>query len=409
MTSFEQWRRPLAQQGRWGYHQERSTHHLGTSASLRDEFGHEGPGINLLSQDYLGLSRHPRVIAAVGEALRRFGPHAAGSPAAAGETVLHAQLRSALSELTGMPHIVLFPTGWGASHGAVSALVGRHDHVIVDELAHASLHEGITSSRCTQVTRVPHLDNAAVGDHLRRIRRNDRRNAILVIAESLYSMNSDSPDLAGLQQMCREHNAVLLVDQAHDLGVLGPGGHGLAAAQHLHGTLDLVVGSFSKAFATNGGYLATKSEGVAQYVRYFGSTHIFSSALTPLQAAGALAAADIMSSAEGQRRRDRVISNSLLLRERLAGTPGADLLGTPSPIVPLRIPNLDAARTALALARDKGVLLHLVEFPVVPLGQAIFRLQLSCEHRPADLLRAADAIRESVHHALTHPRKGTPS
>ncbi|MFF2619853.1 aminotransferase class I/II-fold pyridoxal phosphate-dependent enzyme [Kitasatospora sp. NPDC058046] len=409
VAGFETWRRPLAVQGRWGYHHERSTHHLASETSLHDEFGHTDTGVNLLSQDYLALSRHPQVLDAVAEALERYGPHAAGSAVVAGETVVHARLREALAQLTGMAHVVLFPTGWGASHGAVESLVGRHDHVLVDELAHASLQQGITSCNSSHVTRVPHLDNEAVREQLRRIRAEDSHNAILMVTESLFSMNSDTPDLHGLQQVCREYGAVLLVDQAHDLGVMGPNGHGLAAIHKVHGELDLVVGSFSKAFATNGGYIATHSEAVAQYVRYFGSTHMFSSALTPLQAAGALAAAQIMSSPEGQRRRNAVLDNSIALRAALTEAPDCTVLGSPSPIVPVDIPDIAAARTALRLAREQGVLLHVVEFPIVPLGHAYFRLQLNSDHRRVDLVQAARVISESITEALSHHKEGIPS
>ncbi|MCF3119143.1 pyridoxal phosphate-dependent aminotransferase family protein [Streptomyces arenae] len=393
---FEQWRRPHAERGVWGYHQKMLTSHLVPRTRVRDEFACEGIGINLLSQDYLALSAHPAVHTAVLRALDTYGPHSAGSPAAAGDTQLADDLCDLLAELTGMRHVVLFPTGWAAGFGAVNALARRFDHIVVDELSHACLHEGVAASASSQVTRFSHLDNEAVRRALRDIRAKDAENGILVVTESLFSMNSDVPDLAGLQGICREYGAVLLVDQAHDVGVMGPYGRGHAAAQGVHGQLDLVVGSFSKAFATNGGYLATNSESVARYVRYFGSTHTFSSALTPLQTAGALAAAQIMMSDEGQQRRDTVLRNAEVLRGELAAAEGCTVLGEPSPIVPVQVESLTVGRKAMGIARREGVLLHLVEFPIVPRGKARYRLQLTSAHNLDDLCRAAKIISAAV-------------
>ncbi|WP_424216177.1 aminotransferase class I/II-fold pyridoxal phosphate-dependent enzyme (plasmid) [Streptomyces sp. BI20] len=337
-------------------------------------------------------------------ALDRYGPHAAGSPAAAGETALAGELRRELGRMVGMEHVVLFPTGWAAGFGAVNALVRRDDHIVADELVHACLNEGIAAARTPHVTRTPHLDTTAVADALRAIRARDTEHGILVITESLFSMNSDAPDLPEPQRVCREHGALLLVDQAHDIGVLGPEGKGVAAAQGVHGGLDLVVGSFSKAFATNGGYLATGSEAVAAYTRYFGSTHIFSSALTPLQTAGALAAARLMAGPEGEARRATLLDHAHTLRAALSPTAasGCSVLGFPSPIVPLVVPSLDVGRTALRIAEARGVLVHLVEFPVVPRGQARFRLQLSAAHRPDRVEAAGRVLAEAVAEATRH-------
>ncbi|MEU7039546.1 pyridoxal phosphate-dependent aminotransferase family protein [Streptomyces varsoviensis] len=396
VSPFEQWRRPYAEDGVWGYHQQMVTSHLASQTRVRDEFARDGTGVNLMSQDYLALSDHPDVHEAITKALADYGPHAAGSPIVAGNTPLAGELSERLAELTGMRHIVLFPTGWAAGFGALNALVRRFDHVVVDELSHACLHEGIAASRSSRVTRAPHLDNEAVRETLRGIRADDAENGILVVTESLFSMNSDTPDLAELQGICREYDAVLLVDQAHDIGVLGPDGRGHAAAQDMLGRIDVVIGSFSKAFATNGGYLATNSAAVAQYVRYFGSTHMFSSALTPLQTAGALAAAHIMVSDEGERRRAAVRRNAEVLRREFADDELCTVLGDPSPIVPVEVDSLSVGRKAMGLARAEGALFHLVEFPIVPRGRARYRLQLSSALQPGDLVRAAKVISDAV-------------
>lgn len=399
LQTFENWRNNHVVHGRWGYHRVLQTAHYERRPRVRDENAHESSGVNLASQDYLGLSGHPMLLAAVGETLHKFGPHSAGSPCAAGSTTIGDELCDELSQLVAMKHVLLFPSGWAAGFGAVQALVGRSDHILIDELSHACLQTGAAASGTAAITRIRHLDNDAVQAELRRIRASDAKNGILVITESLFSMDSDTPDLAGLQKICREHDATLLVDQAHDIGALGPRGRGHAAAQGMLGKLDLITGSFSKVFATNGGYLATNSGAVAQYLRYFASTYIFSSALSPIQTSIALAATRILVSDEGEARRKAVRDNAERLRAALGRQPGTAVLGDVSPIVPLHVDSLAVAREALGIAERDGVLVHLVEFPIVPRRQARYRLSVSSVHHGEDLDHAARVLVEAVREA----------
>src|SRR5207244_2190884 len=138
--------------------------------------------------------------------------------------------------------------------GAITGLIRPNDHVIVDNLAHACLQQGAHAAT-QNVRRHDHLDIAAVHSHLQEIRANDTKNGILVVTEGLFSMDSDTPDLQTLQALCHEYEATLLVDVAHDLGAIGPGGTGFLGIQDMLGKVDLVVGAFSKTFASNGGFL----------------------------------------------------------------------------------------------------------------------------------------------------------
>ncbi|MFI9383485.1 aminotransferase class I/II-fold pyridoxal phosphate-dependent enzyme [Kutzneria sp. NPDC052558] len=406
MRDFEQWRRSHVTRGQWGYHRTMSTAYSQRRPRSHDETSRQSSGVNLISQDYLSLGTHPAIREAIVTTLDTYGPHSAGSPCAAGETALSDELCEQISQLLAMSHVVLFPSGWAAGFGVVQALVRRSDHILVDELSHACVQEGVAASRCRNVTRFRHLDNDAVQSALRRIRGSDATGGILVITESLFSMDSDTPDLAELQKICREFDATLVVDQAHDIGVLGPDGRGNAAAQGMLGQLDLVVGSFSKCLASNGGYIATNSAPVAQYLRYFASTHIFSSALSPLQAAATSAAIRVVLSEDGARRREAVLRNAIRLRTGLSGPCRGIVLGSPSPIVPLQVDSLAAARTALGIAERDGVLTHLVEFPIVPRGQARFRLTVGSGHRADDLDHAARTLARAIDEAfLTEDRR----
>ncbi|WP_312520082.1 aminotransferase class I/II-fold pyridoxal phosphate-dependent enzyme [Massilia sp.] len=353
----------------------------------------DGPaqrGINFASQDYLSLAAHPAVAEAAQRALREAGPHSAGSAVLLGNTRLSQQLEGALAELLGLGQVVLFPTGWAAAFGAITGLVHGADHVVIDALAHASLRQGAAAAtRNVLVHR--HLDCDHVRELLARIRAQDAANAILVVTEGLFSMDADSPDLPLLQHLCREYGATLLVDVAHDLGALGPGGGGVIAAQHMTGRIDLVMGSFSKTFATNGGFVACAERPARRQLQMYAGPHMFSNALSPLQAAVALESLRIATSAEGDGLRADLLRNAVELRALLTG---ADLHcpGTPSPIVPVWTGSESAARIAgMLLARD-AVFVNPVEFPGVPLGAARLRLQLMAHHSPAQLRRAAGLV-----------------
>ncbi|MEZ4714695.1 MAG: aminotransferase class I/II-fold pyridoxal phosphate-dependent enzyme [Caldilineaceae bacterium] len=297
-------------------------------------------GLNFASQDYLSLSSHPKIRAAVQEALNVYGPHSAGSPMLQGNTKVSLELEGLIADTLQMKHVVLFPTGWAAGYGSIRALVRRNDHVITDALAHNCLSEGMMFAT-RNIHRVRHLDMDAVADKLRQIRRQDYTNGILVVTEGLFSMDADSPDIVYLQELCDLHDATLLVDIAHDFGSLGPGGTGAIGIQKMLGNVDLVMGSFSKTFASNGGFLATDSRAVKEYVKAYSASHIFSNALSPLQANVVKTALEIVRSAEGDQLRAQLLDAIQHLRTSLAQY-GIDCFGNPSPIVP--VPLGDEAR-----------------------------------------------------------------
>jgi len=192
--------------------------------------------------------------------------------------------KAMLCDYLQMEHAVLFPTGWAAGYGTIQGLIHADDHVVLDERAHACLQRGARDAT-RNVHATTHLDTAAVERTLATIRAGDTRNAILVVTESLFSMDSDTPDLRALQDVCHAYRATLLVDVAHDLGATGADGLGAIGRQGMTGRIDLVMGSFSKTFASNGGFVLTRSRAVKEYLMTFASPHVFSNALSPVQAA----------------------------------------------------------------------------------------------------------------------------
>lgn len=386
---YYEWRRNRMEQGVWPFSTElRSS--PGPEATVVDEAGKERTGVNFASQDYLGLAAHEGVRAAAIEAIKEFGPHIAGAPVLQGNSTLSSQLQAALAELVGLPHLVLFPTGWAAGYGVITALIRSKDHVVLDRYAHNCCIQGAMAAT-RNVHRARHLSTDAFVGQLRRIRAADTENAILVVTEGIFSMDGDSPDLQALQAACREYKATLLVDVAHDLGAVGPGGRGAIGLQGLVGKVDLVIGSFSKVFASNGGFVSTSSAAIREYLRACAPSRTFSNALSPPQCATVLAALEIVRGPEGDVLRENLRAVVQFLREALTAA-GVECLGKSGPLVPVLLGPEGVGRITAALCFDRGVFANLVEFPAVSVGASRFRMQVMATHTSAQAQLAAEVI-----------------
>jgi len=386
---YHEWRKNRVQQGLWSFTAELKTS-PGPEATVVDASGRERTGVNFASQDYLGLAADAGVRAAAIEAINEYGPHIAGASMLQGNSTLSARLQAGLSELLGLPHVVLFPTGWAAGYGVITGLIRKNDHVVLDRYAHNCCVQGAMAAT-PNVHRVRHLSIEGFAKHLRRIRSSDTQNAILVVTEGIFSMDADSPDLLALQALCHEYEATLLVDVAHDLGSTGPGGTGAIGLQGLVGKIDLVIGSFSKVFASNGGFLATTSEAIREYMGPYAPSHTFSNALSPAQCATVLAALNIVRGTEGEMLRQNLHDVAQILREAVANA-GLQCLGNPGPLVPVLLGQEGVGRITAALCFDRGVFANLVEFPAVSVGAARFRMQVMAKHTREHALKAAQTI-----------------
>ncbi|EBV3600164.1 pyridoxal phosphate-dependent aminotransferase family protein, partial [Salmonella enterica subsp. enterica serovar Virchow] len=289
-------------------------------------------GVNFASQDYLSLSSHPAVKEAAIKAVHEYGVHSAGSAALLGNTRDSLRLEKAISDFTHGHEIVLYPTGWSAGFAAIQGIVRPTDHVVMDVLSHSCLQEGARAST-QNIHFHGHLNVDGLEKRLKRIRSVDKENGILVVTESLFSMHSDTPNIAALRAVCDEYNAQLLVDCAHDFGCIGEDGLGHLGLQNVLDQVDVIIGSFSKTFASNGGFIAVKSKAVAEYLKYFSATQTFSNALSPVQASVVLTALEIIRSDEGKQRRRNLMNNILYMRSEMAKV-GLEALGDPSAIVP---------------------------------------------------------------------------
>jgi 7-keto-8-aminopelargonate synthetase-like enzyme len=386
---YLEWRRNRLEQGVWPFStQLQST--PGPEATVIDEAGTERTGLNFASYDYLGLSTHTEVRAAAIEAINRYGMHTAGAPILQGNSPLSLRLQDAVAAMLDLAHVVLFPTGWAAGFGVITALIRPKDHVVLDQYAHNCCVQGAMAAT-TNVHRVRHLSTDAFVRQLRRIRATDTENAILVVTEGIFSMNGDSPDLAALQTACREYDATLLVDVAHDLGAVGPGGTGIVGLQGLLGQVDLVIGSFSKVFAANGGFAATSSIAISEYLRAAAPSRTFSNAISPPQCAAVLKAVEIVRSAEGDLLREKVSHVAQVLRDTLAKS-GIVCLGKQGPLVPVLLGREAVGRITAALCFDRGVFANLIEYPAVSVGACRLRMQVMATHTGAQAQQAAEII-----------------
>jgi len=393
VTPFHHWQCVRRNHGLWPY--SRATEEAPRRiCAARDDSGHRFRGVNFGSQDYLSLASHPDIKDVAKATIDEYGVHSAGSSALFGNTKYSLRLEQTIAEFLGVHHAVLYPTGWAAGYGVIRGLIRDDDHVVMDGLSHACLQEGAHAAT-RNVHLHGHLNLDSVRRHLRRIRERDAANAILVVTESLFSMDSDTPDLRALQTLCREFRATLLVDVAHDLGCLGPNGRGHIGLQGMTGEIDLVMGSFSKTFASNGGFVACNAPAVKQYLKYYGSSATFSNALSPVQCATVLKAFEIVQSDDGQHLRDRMLDRATYLRARLRRA-DFEVIGEPSAIVPVVAGSEGLGRVASRRLAQLGAVANLVEYPAVAKGKARFRLQVMAQHTREDCDQMAWCLRRAV-------------
>ncbi len=332
--------------------------------------------IVLGSNNYLGLANHPEVIARAKEALERYGAGPALNPPLA-TTPIHEALCAALARFHRTESALLFNSCTSANVAVACTLVGAGDRIFSDRLNHASIIDG-----CRLSAAESRVFNHADFAHLEAQLAEPGASRKLVITDGVFSMEGDAADLASLIQICRRHGAALVVDESHAAGVIGPGGRGTAALRGCEGQVDLVTGTLSKAFgAFAGGYVA----GPAARIRELhdrGRFFMFTTAVSPSAAAGALAAVEIAMRDDSLAR--RLAENTQRLRAGLAKL-GFRLLGGDSPITPIMIGNEEKAAALSRALLEDGVYVGAVRFPVVPRGEARLRAQPSAAHSTADI------------------------
>jgi 8-amino-7-oxononanoate synthase len=344
--------------------------------------------LDLASNDYLGLSRHPAIRAAAAAELESSGLGAGASRLVCGSRPVHHALEAALAHWLGRARVLLFPSGFQANLAAVAALSDRHSLVIADRLIHHSLLVGVRASGA-QLQRFIHNDPADLERRLQAARRDAPGRRLLVLCESLYSMEGSSAPLAPISALCSAHQAALLVDEAHALGVLGPGGRGLA-----HGLAEvaLLSGTFGKAFGSGGAFLAGDTLVIEWLLQHAGAFR-YTTALAPPLAAGALAALQWIESQDDgmQHPGAALLARAARWRDALEAAGWARPPGV-GPILPLLVGDDRRALELQQTLEQAGLLSVAIRPPTVPEGTARLRLVLRHDLPAGSLERLLAAL-----------------
>jgi 8-amino-7-oxononanoate synthase len=336
------------------------------------------------SNNYLGLTHHPKVLEAAARALHRYGSGCTGSRFLNGSLDLHEQLEAALAEFLGKEACIVFSTGYGANLGLISGILGRNETVYLDKLDHACIVDGAKLA-FGETQRFNHADMA----HLTRLLdRNTSGKGTMIVVDGIYSMEGDIAAIPELVAISRKYGAALVVDDAHALGVLGPRGEGTGAHFGMQADVDIIAGTFSKSLASVGGFLAA-DESVIHFLKHHSRPFIFTASLPPANTAGVLAALEVMQ--QEPERRDSLWMNAKRLQEGFRSL-GFEIGPTQSPIVPVLVGPLDTTFLFWRRLFDAGVFTNPVCPPAVPPNQCRLRTSVMATHTPAQIDFALEAF-----------------
>jgi 8-amino-7-oxononanoate synthase len=348
------------------------------------------PRLSFCSNDYLGLAAHPQVLAAAASAAARDGFGGSASRLVAGDLPAHRELERRLAEFLGCPATLVFPTGYQTNLGLLTSLAGSDDLIVSDALNHASIIDGCRLSRA-KVAVYPHGDAAAAG----RLLNQSAFRRRIVVTESLFSMDGDVAPLAALAEAAATQDAILIVDEAHAFGVLGPGGRGLCAEAGI--VPDAMIATLGKALGSAGGFVAGHGA-LRDLLVNRARSFIYTTALPPPVAAAAGAALDLMSGPDGDRRRAVLDGHRDWLLQELTRLGLADQAARRAigPIVPIMLGDEARALRVSAGLAARGIFVPAIRPPTVPLGSARLRITLSAAHDRGDLDALVTALAETV-------------
>jgi len=340
--------------------------------------------INFSSNDYLGLAYHPEVAQAMNEATVRWGVGSTASRLICGTTSEHAALEEELAAAKGTEAALVFSTGVAAATGTIPALVGKGDVIIMDKLAHACLIDGARASEAT-LRIFSHNDLEKLESHLGWAREKHPDAKVMIITESVFSMDGDLAPLRELVELKERFGAILFLDEAHAVGVRGQGVQGLAGQLGLNGRIEIQMGTLGKALGVSGGYIAG-SRTLIDFLINRARSFIFSTAPPPAVAAACRAALRIVQSPEGGSLKVRLWENIQLLASSL------EIPIAPSAIIPLILGSEERAMAGATLLSDAGFFVPAIRYPTVPRQTARLRITLSAAHEPDQIRELAAAL-----------------
>jgi glycine C-acetyltransferase len=340
--------------------------------------------LNFCSNNYLGLANHPRMTEAARKAIDKFGVGPAAVRTIAGTMGLHLELERRLAKFKGVEAAITLQSGFNANLGTIPALVGPEDVIYSDELNHASIIDGCRLSRA-KILRYAHCDP----NDLQRVIEENKDAGFkrsLIITDGVFSMDGDVAPLDEIYKIAKQHDFLLMVDDAHGEGVLGKGGRGIVDHYGLHGKVDIEVGTLSKAFGVVGGAVAGREEIIA-WLRQRARPFLFSSAMTVPDVAACIAAVDILE--ESTELVDRLWENTAYFKGQMEAL-GFDTGKSTTPIVPIMLGEAPLAQKFSKRLFEEGVFAMAIGFPTVPRGKARIRVMNSASHSREDLDRGLE-------------------
>ena len=338
------------------------------------------------SNSYMGLTNHPKVIEAAVEATKKYGTGMAGSPFLNGTLDIHKQLEARLAEYVGKEDAMLYSTGFGVNLGVISTLTGREDYIILDEQDHASIIDGRRLS-FSNYLKYRHNNMESLEAQLKKA---DPDKVKLIVTDGVFSMEGDVANLPEIVKLAKKYNASVMVDEAHGIGVFGEGGRGTCNHFGVTDDVDLIMGTFSKSFASLGGFIATDKV-ITNYLRHHSRPYIFTASITPASTAAVNAALDIMLEEPERQQHLWDITNYALENFREMG---CEIGNTSTPIIPLFIRDDYKTFHVTRDLLDEGVFVNPVVTPAVAPHDTLIRYSLMATHTKEQVARSIEAIRK---------------
>lgn len=338
------------------------------------------------SNCYSGLVADPRIKEAAIEATKKYGTGCAGSPFLNGTLDIHKQLERRIAEYIGKEDVMIYSTGFEVNLGVVSCLTGREDYILWDEQDHASIIEGRRLSFSTAL-KYKHNDMASLEKQLQKC---DPDKVKLIVTDSVFSMEGDVANVPEIVKLAKKYNASVMVDEAHGIGVFGKGGRGVCNHFGVTDDVDLAMGTFSKSFASLGGFIATDKE-ITNFLRHHSRSYIFTASITPASTAAALKAIDIMESEPERQEHLWEITNFALDGFR---NMGCEIGNTSTPIIPLFIRDDYKTYHVVRDLFDEGLFVNPVVSPAVAPQDTLIRFSLMATHSKAQVEYALDKIQK---------------
>jgi len=336
------------------------------------------------SNSYLGLTNHPKIKEAAKLAVDKYGTGCAGSRFLNGTLDIHLELERRLAAYVGKESAVLFSTGFQVNLGVISCLLDRNDYLILDEYDHASIIDGSRLS-FSRTIKYAHND---MEDLRKKLSRLPEDSAKLIVADGIFSMEGDIVKLPEIVQLAEEFGANIMMDDAHSLGVIGFNGSGVASHFNLTNDVDLIMGTFSKSFASLGGFIAGTEETI-EYIKHRARSLMFSASMTPSAVASVIAALDIIESEP--ERIDKLWDNTNYAKKLLLDA-GFDIGHTDSPIIPVYIRDNDKTFLITNILHRNGIFVNPVVSPAVPSDSSLIRFSLMATHTFAQIEEAVDKL-----------------